>query len=63
VHPVPECQATMEFEKELGSTGTDKYFQGTTYYGQICLGNGSCRARQRSCFPCLLLLVQGCHIK
>ena len=49
------CSAIVEFENELGSTSSDKYFQGQGYYGLICAGNCQVVARLCSSFPTFLI--------
>ena len=61
--PFEWCSAIFEFENELGATSSDKYFQGQAYYAYICQGSYRKSAMSRTCFPCLLLEIQGPHLR
>ena len=57
------CSAIVEFENELGSTSSDKYFQGQAYYGLVCAGNCQAVARLYSSFPTFLIEIQGPYLQ
>lgn len=50
--------AIFEFENELGSTHTDKFFQGQGCYAQIIQDTRSHQHRP-GCLPCFLLELRG----
>lgn len=53
----------VEFENEVGATGTNKVAQGACYFGRLASQNPNVRARRLSCFPCFLLEVLGPYIR
>ena len=54
--------AIFEYANELGSTKSDKYFQGQSYYGYLILDSRMQHVRPGST-PCFLVEIQGPHLR